>query len=149
MDSGREGEITGEGCNGGTNLPCFSLLLLLHFFYCRGILSSRMDPSERKREGRGNHWRINLHSRAITIGVVRLLTTRRTKDLCLLVSPYLASRLPMRGAKKRRDSSKHCPATKGKQKGHSATPCCERSATKVRNTSTVASSSNQLILLSC
>ena len=50
MDSEREGEeITGEGCNGGTNLPCFSLLLLLHFFYCRGILS-RMDPSERKRE---------------------------------------------------------------------------------------------------
>ena len=113
-------------------MPCFSLPLLLHFFYCRGILS-RMDPSERKREGRGNHWRINLHSRAITIGVVRLLTTRRTKDLCLLVSPYLASRLPMRGAKKRRDSSKHCPATKGKQKGHSAATRCGRSATKVRN----------------
>ena len=100
-----KGEITGEGCNGGTNLPCFSLLLLLHFFYCRGILS-RMDPSERKREGRGNHWRINLHSRAITIGVVRSVidhSRNGAEDLCLLVSCPLLSEshsAPLRGAKK-------------------------------------------------
>ena len=48
-----------------------------------------MDPSE---SGEGNHWRINLHFRAITVGGDSVIDhSTDGDDFCLLVSPYLAS----------------------------------------------------------
>ena len=49
--------------------------------------------------GRGNHWRINLHFRAITIGRGGSVIDHSTDDFCLLVTPYLVRGSRMRGKK--------------------------------------------------
>ena len=75
-----------------------------------------MDPSE---SGEGNHWRINLHFRAITVGGDSVIDhSTDGDDFCLLVSPYLSSDGSFQDeGKKGRDSSKHCSSTKDKQSG--------------------------------